>query len=365
MKRLLQLLLAAAILLTISPEWATAASEGSVAGHFGIAVAPELEAIEIFEAGTSDVPHALSPRQEYDIKVTVTDFDGIDNLNVLTVRMWYDFQGDQDNEAGFDYWLDTPYARVELIWSRETNSVSLTPMPNSTWEIVQEHCVLPSLAELDSETTFTFTFRVGVSRVAHSTATEIAFWRVGAKVQDEGDQADFLLYENGGIAGIKMNWYGEIAVDDGALVDWGNIPAGTNFSDSHSHQRIEYYVRYYANGNYSQQIKAGQVWTMVDGEEAATLTNDASSPNSFALMAGARQNIPGQTLPDVNSAIPVPADGSFVTICSSDFTGELGDAMSPSWYFYGKGWNDLFIKVSHEFITGTYTGTLTYGVVND
>ena len=329
-------------------------ADGEVTGTFGTTEAPQISSLVVYDAGTTDVAASLTPTQQYDVSITVTDADGIGELDNILLRFWYDFSGSGAEYTRGDFDAATMIAnnaRIQFTWNRDTNTAAMYDgFSGTTWQLVSS--TLPDGAFLDNSenTSFTFVFRVQISKVAVE-AINGNVWQIAALVTDSGEMTAY-LHNGGGTPGVPCSWYGEISVPDSYTVDWGNIPPGIDFSNASAREFVDGVINFKANGNYSKQIKSGTSWTRSGGGDPAVLSNDAGSANTFALKALLAPD-------DYSTAVGIPATGDFVSLDDTGtYTLEVGDET-----FQVMDQN-LYIKLNDTFNQGIYSGTLTYGIAN-
>ena len=331
-------------------------ADGEVTGTFGTTEAPQITSLVVYDAGTTDVAASLTPTQQYDVSITVTDADGIGELDNILLRFWYDYSGSGAEYTQSDFNAATMIsnnARIQFTWNRDTNTAAMYDgFSATTWQLVSS--TLPEETFLsDSEnTSFTFVFRVQISKVA-AEAIDGNVWQIAARVTDSGDMVAY-LHNGGGTPGVVCNWYGEISVPESYTVDWGDIPPGTDFSNESAREFVNETINFLSNGNYSKQIKSGTSWTRTGGGDPAVLSDDAGSANTFALKAlfGAE---------DYSSAVSVPATGDFVSLDdTATYTSEYGTHYEA----YEFVLQNLYIKLNDTFNQGIYSGTIMYGIAN-
>lgn len=360
---LMALVLAAAVMPAVP---AVASNEGLVTGKFGLTAAPEVTTISIHELptgegapGTGDPAASLTPQIECDINVTITDSDGIGELDRLVVQLWHDNYGTASGTVrnggihSFNYWynqteFDHPEAKAQLIWDRDSNTVTINPAfgVNSSWEKIEIVDTVPILPDTEdfSASSFAFTFRIKIGKIARQTVGD-AKWHVGALVTDKGGMEGYLAQ-----TGLTMNFYGEVKVEwpeSYHKVEWGDIPPGIDFDASAARALVQAPIKYLANGNYNQQIKSSDTWE--SGEATAYLSEDAAGANHFSLKANSTAN-------DYITAVLL---GSEMTTLRDN-----GTATNEQGFSVNDNSNNLYIKLNQDFAKGVFTGAITYGIVN-
>jgi hypothetical protein len=339
-------------LLLFTP--ALADEEGPATGQFGSSAAPEISALAISQAGGVNIPSALTPVQEYDLAVTVTDADGIGQLESLTLKLWYDSTGASFTPEAFNTLGGISDAQTMLVltWTRADNAV-IAPA-NGTWQAYGMS--LPSQDQLadPAYTSHTFYFRVKIGKVARET-TGAGKWQVAASVSDSVPYTGYAYFQTGGQAGLPMNWYGEINLAGSDFIDWGYIANGLRFGDPGSKAGLTTSgsgVWFLSNGDFQQLLKSSVQWTKVgNAAQIIQLSAGATEENTFALRAS-RQN-----LEDPSDAIALAADGSYTVIdATGQTTGESG--LFEKNYF-------LWLALSPDVgANGIYQSQITFSIAN-
>lgn len=355
---LLALLMLAAI---FSP--AVFANPGEITSKFGTTTAPEVTELSVHDLpgeedplGSGAAATGFTPQQEYDIKVTVTDADTIDELSTLVVKLWHDESGSNHDVADFNGVTESASDGAVITWTRSGTTVALTP-GETTWSLVDS--TLPTVFE---GTSFTFVFRVKIGKVATETTGD-AKWQVAAKAIDQGSLTGYLAHSVESTYGLPMAWYGETLVPENHEVNWGSVSAGINFDADNAKQRVfsgeeSSVITFIANGNYGEQVKAATEWTKTtsgDGPASVTRNDDAGSADTFALAVGINDTYTAETaktLPDSVDFGDTPTRGTGVQ------TAETGQNQSD---YY------MFIKLNQSFADGNpsaYSGAITFGIFN-
>jgi hypothetical protein len=357
-KKCSTLLLAIFMLATIISPSVFASQTGAITGKFGTTTAPVVTEILIHNAAaealpttTTVVPASLTPQQEYDIKVTVTDTDTIDELNNLVVKLWHDSDGNAHVESDFNSkTADTQTAAI-ITWTRSGNTAALTP-GDTTWSLVGS--TLPTAFE---GTSFTFVFRVKIGKVATAT-TDNAKWQVAAKATDAGSLNGYRAYNVSETYGLPMDWYGETTVPQDHEVVWGSLTSGINFNADNAKQRVfsgvdSNVISFIANGNYGEQVKAATSWTKVGGGDPVIRNADAEAENTFALAVDVVDTY------DAGTAKTLSASADFSTTQPRTTGVQTTEAGQNKDDYY------MFIKLNSSFPTGSvYSGAITFGIYN-
>ncbi len=331
---------------------ALADEESPATGQFGSSAPPQVDAINITAVADGGIPASLNPAQEYDISVTVSDADGIGQLEKLTVKLWYDPSGTAfTSEAFSSQGIFDPQTLMTVEWTRADNSVYVPA--NGSWRAYG--LSLPTSGQLANPgyTSHTFYFRIKIGKVAQETTG--GKWQVAAKLSDSVPYSDYDYYQAGGQAGLPMNWYGEVSLAGSDFIDWGYIANGLRAGQSGSIAAVTVSgdgVYFLSNGDFQQMVKASTTWYKVgDASETVQLSADATESNTFAL------RVSNKKAADLSAAIVLPADGSYATIdASGQATGESG--------IYEKNYH-IWLALSPEVsANGLYRGSITFSIAN-
>ena len=185
------------------------AQEGTTPGEFTLANSdPAVNSIVLWTTGGSPAATtSMTPQLEYNVKVTVTDYNTLADLSTLKVTVFYDADGayaagDQDCSA------HTQTCAI-ITWTRDASpELAISPSSSTTWSLVSASSVVPTLT--NSVGTFELHFKPG--KVATETAS--GKWHIHAKA-DDGAAA--------GVPGsntqqnLTMNWYAQIAVNTSSI----------------------------------------------------------------------------------------------------------------------------------------------------
>lgn len=365
LRKTLALVLAIVFLISLVPATVFADEpeehqSGEITGQFGTTTAPEVTSIVIHNEGTEVVPTDLTPQQQYDIKVNVTNEDDIDELDELVVKLWFDSPGNAYEEGDFDSATADAQEVAVITWERSGNTAALTP-GDTSWSLDDQ--TLPESVDFDG-TSFEFVFTITIGKVAKETATQDNKWQLAAKVTDQGSLDHYLAYSVGEEYGLGMNWYGEIEVPDAHQVNWGSIPAGIDFDHVDAVKRVvsgesDEIITFIANGGYQEQVKADTTWNRAsgDGPTEVTRNTDAAAENTFALAIDTTDTYDGE------------AEGSSILLAADDFIGFRGGAPKSATNEAGDEVSDyyMFIKLSDPFAAdnpSSYSGGITFGITN-
>ncbi len=351
--KVLTLLVVIFVLTGLVPLAGFAQEEGEITGFFSNSPPPTMNNVEIFEAGTDTVPETLTPQQEYDIKVTVGNQDGIGRLESLVVKPFMNTTSsgakDQHTEEVFD-------AASQFVITWDAGGDVTHNRPGTSWAL--NDYTVPDESN-DEELEFTFVFTIKISRIANETyrftghpTGWLYVWYFGAKVKNDAGLTAYGHFDHGQRTHFDMNWYGEIAVPSEHTVDWGSLPQGTNFADDGAEQPLGASLIHYCNSNigHEKTVKAETSWKTEDEEHSVTLVEDLSgTTDSFALKA--------QLVGNFELAHLFLADGEPVVLATTSMiTNEAGSGFSNS---------ALWLALSPTMTCGRiYSGSITYGIRN-
>ena len=337
-------------LLMVTPV--AAAAEGPVSSSFSTTVSPVTNGIIVLEAGTDIAVSGMTPQHSYDIKIAITDNDGLGNLSTVRVKLWYDPTGNQASRTEFDAQTspaNTSYQ--EITWDRATNTVSSSNLANSSWTFPLY--VVPSNTVLENaqNTSFDFVFTVKVGKVASQTYNA-ARWHVAVLTTDSANYEFYRAYTDNGKPGLFMNWYGEVSPDS-VTIDWGSVPLGLSFDDPAAEKSLGQFtrVKYISNGLYTTGIKASKTWITTSANSLA-LAENTFSENTFAIKAWYEVLATPST-----SGTLLRADGNNADMALGQAaTDEAGTEF---------GNNRLYLALASKITNpGKYIGTIYYTIHN-
>jgi len=323
-----------------------AATEGSVTGEFGINVAPTVDSVSLTQT-------AMDPQAAYTVSVQVSETDTINDLGTVVLKLWYDSDGGTPTEGDFDGQSANVQSCAVITWTADdpggttyTGSAALTPA-GTTWSLGASTLPVKGGGPTDpgdfGDTTFTFSFTFTVGKVATETPGS-DIWQIAAKATDTMSQTG---WNNDG-EGSSVNYYGEITVPGATTVNWGSMKAGTDFNGTDSQQALGVTVSYVANGNYDKKVRAGATWSGSTYTANLDDTGSCGSAQDLALRAddSATYNVSTAVLVDT-AGVSIDATGTQ--------TSEAGVSVAAM---------NLWLKLASTFNSDTYSGTITYAIVN-
>ena len=337
MKRL-GLLVSVALLLCLLPLAYTQAAD--VTGKFTVpAAAPSVTALQIYEdLECTQVAEAMDPQMEYYARATVELISKLKHLKEVKVYIYYDATGN-DGEPG----SPNPQTCAILTWTAgPPDSWSIDAGGSTTWSIVSDNCRRPVNLDVTSGD-WVFAFIPG--KVATET-DDPADWDGKGTATNKNNKTGAPAY----VRDKAMNFYGEVIIASGLIVDWGEVDPGLMFTDDPPNPKTNIEVTYIANGEYNATIR-GKDWDgEVNGTDAAVLDEDEQEPptgaNEFALKANDEDVL--------DSAVWVKKSENN-NIRTDNQTVEDGTTVPT---------NTLWLSLSEEFEPDVYSGAIYYGIAN-
>lgn len=366
MKTIARILLTLALLLSFASP-AMAGDEGPITGSFTLKVPPAITGLKVFTDNTlTTVATSLKPTTKYWVKVSVTDNDGLDDLTTLKVAMFYAAASGPSN-ATIDTNLSLSSAHtVEVMtWDRSTNLITHA-LNGSTW-VAEESPANPlptseKIADGTTTTSYDFVFRVTIGKVAQETADPTANkWQIAAVVSDSSSYNARASFNDNGVYGLPMDWYGEIIVPASTTIDWGSVQTGMDFGLANGSGAVPSTLSgpstmvYICNGDYSDGVKVTSdnlTWE-TSALNAVTLKNThADAANTFSLKV-----IKGSSIETLTNAITV-LENSYTA-----FTSETGSITTESGMEDGN--YHVYLSLSDNITyPGTYTGAINFVIAN-
>jgi len=303
---------------------------------------PQVTNLELYSdlACTTPATH-MDPQVTYYVKFTVTDLNSLNDIALITVKLFYDAAGtDLIDESTIT--AGAAKTAAILTWTKSGDAWAIDPTGGGTsWYLDTASCLHPTGGALGNNTgDWKFAFKPG--KVATESLGS-ADWDIHARATDSlAATGGMYKYDKG------MNWYGEVAVSTPS-VTWLSIAPGTDFGGTDS-QKTDISVKYIANGNYNEKVKSTATW--VGANNTANLddvTGDCTNPLDFALKAYHNATIGSSVLVDTTGVV------IHDTVTPPTQTLESGNT---------EGANTLWLKLNNSFPNDTYTGTLTYIVDN-
>lgn len=275
-------------------------------------VSPTVDSVQLWSTvGTPAETTTMTPLEEYNIKVDVTDNNTLNDLTTVKTTVYYDADGTYD--AGDRPGSGNTQTGAILTWTNGGSPAwTIDPSASTTWVVNSGSSSAPTL----TDSTGTFEFYFTPSKVA-SESLEPDEWHIYA-VANDGTTGDGYQEDR------EMNWYGEISVS--GTTSFGTVSLGTSGSPSGAVS-----TTYISNGAYDEQVKSDTGWVGLTSSGTISLYTSGTNPGSaqFALKAD-----DDATLAD---AVQVTS-ASYATIDDSGTqTAESGDTQANNhlWLWLG------------------------------
>lgn len=288
---------------------------------------PSVNAVGIYQPDRVTPVTAMDPQAEYAVRVSVSDPDGLANLQWVRAVVLLDADGD-DDPSDVPASGDAQTAAV-LTWTNgPTPSWSISAGSPTTWSLVTANCAQPDLSGTSG--TWWFHFRPG------KVAAESTDWDAWAAARD-GGAAEASLYDG---SDYDMNWYGEVHVNTPS-VNWGVVLLGSDYA---ANPRTGISVTYIANGAYQQQVRTSNPWGSAPRWIALNETG-TPGPGQFSMKANCADNLAGAV---------VVRSSAYTTIGAGTRTPEGGAEVAT---------NALWLRLGPSGIPDTtYAGTIYYRI---
>jgi hypothetical protein len=316
-------------------------TEDTATGTFSNNNVPSITSVILNDAAGSTPVITMTPQTAFDVKVLVTDADGLTDLDTIVVKIWYDATGGVPIESEFDAVVaGNAQTAIIITYTQGTPTWELTEEASSTWDLGT--CVEGTA---DSGTAFEFKFTVG--KVATETLGG-AKWQIAAKVTDDSAESNTWGATSYDTDYSDMVWYGEISGVSGT-VDWGTVNPGMAIAEGDpSEETLGVTVNYIANGAYDAKVSSSATWTSAGSAADATLDEDGAdlAANAFSLKADV-----DDTLTDADF---VTAAGVTINAAVAQTT-EAGNDVTT---------NTLWLQLASAFEKDVYSGTITYIIAN-
>jgi hypothetical protein len=324
-RRLLALLLIAAMLIAmipigvaLLPSGVLAADNGTVACNFTTNNgAPVVNSIALSGGGT------MNPGSAYDITVNITDTNTMDDIDWVTVYLYWDENGTYVDPV-------TPSANNNTVavlnWVKASGFALDSGHVGSTWGLTGTP---PTM----SASIASWVFHVTVSKVAEESLSG-AEWHIHADANDGTNPTA----DNKNEDPNQVSWYGEISVATSSI-NWGSMATGTD-----NVQSAAISATYKANGTYDQQVSASATWT----GPATIGLNAAGTPGDAQLSIRANDA--------ASEGDAVQVSTSYQSFDSGVMTIEDGNTETSNYLWLTLG--DTGIPA------GQYTGSVFFKIVN-
>ena len=146
------------LLLYLIPMSVQAAEDNSSGSFQTEGTSPTVNSVVLYDTGGTPAPATtMDPLVEYDVRVDVTDSNTLDDLDTLTVTIYYDADGTY-SAAQVPGTGDTQTAAI-LTWTTPSTWAIDGVSGGGSWSINSGSCVAPTLT--NSSGTFQFVFTPG------------------------------------------------------------------------------------------------------------------------------------------------------------------------------------------------------------
>jgi hypothetical protein len=162
----------------------------------------------------------FTPQLTYYAKVTVSDANTLNDIQVVEVKVYYD---DDVSSAIDEATIVAGNAQTAAIltWTKATGLWAIDAGTPTTWTIESASCVLPTMGDTTGD--WIFAFKVG--KVATESLGD-AGWDLPAR------GTDGTFYTHGTYLRTKqVLWYGQITVNT-ANIDFGTVNVNSGFADN-------------------------------------------------------------------------------------------------------------------------------------
>jgi len=325
-RRFLALLLIAAMLIAmipigvaVFPSGILAADNGTVTCNFTTSNgAPTVNSITLSSS-------TMNPGTAYDITVNVTDNGTVDDIDWITVYLYWDSDGTYNDPT-------TPAANnnscAVLQWTKAGGFVLNSGHSGSTW-------ILSGTAPTMTLSTANWVFHVTVSLVAEQSNIDSSKWFIHADANDGTNPT----VDNYNADINEVTWYGQI----GSVTTDAVWSSAMNLG-SDNVQSPQFTATYTSNGAFNQQVMASGTWT---GPVSLTLNTSGAPGNAqLSLIADVDGTAAGGT--QVTTSYQTMDTGT-MTAETGDVEGNLylwmslGDTGIPSGAYSGS----VFLKISN------------------
>jgi hypothetical protein len=337
-RTLISIAVALALVLALMPTMALAA-EDSAGGTFTLGnAAPTSVTVALWDTSGPAAATAMDPQVEFNVKVTVTDTNTLDDLDTITVTIYYDADGTYDvgqvpvggnvNTAAILTWTnDDPDT-----WEIDATSGA------GSWSIVSGSCAVPG--DLTTMSTGTFEFHFIPGAVATETAGSDE-WHIYAVADDGAATSDGYQEDR------TMNWYGAVAISE-ATIAFGSVTLGVE-----DDQSPNFVLTSIANGDYKLNLKADATWTGDVTTWELSLDTGDENPGDAELALEADDD-------------GTEADAQLVTDAYLLYTGHATDSGPTPEAGTDVGTNTLWLSLgSTGIVADDYSGTIYYQILND
>jgi len=334
MRRTISILVALVLMLALVPSTAVLAAEsGSSTGSFSVGgAAPHVTDLEVYsDAGLTTVAAHMTPQVLYYVKVTATDPNTLNDIKEIKLKVYYDASATHPDEST----ITTGHEQTAGIftWTKAGSTWEVAAGGGVSWAVVSGSSVTPTM----TASTGDWVFAIKLGKVATETISP-AVWNMHARATDNADLTAGRYLDD-----KHVMWYGEVQIST-PTVDFGEVPLGSGFgTDVNKVTGVS--AKFVSNGDYHTNVKSAATWTGTSNNATLDPAGDCVNPNEFALKCYHSDTY--------GSAYLVDATG--VDCRDGAQTLETGDSITT-----GTFW----LKISAVFPTDSYSGSITFTIVN-
>ncbi len=336
MRKLITFLVVLSLLLVSMPSLAVFAAEsGSSSGSFTVGGnVPQVTAFQTYsDADCLTEASNFTPQLTYYAKVSVSDANTVNDIQVVTVKIYYD---DDVSSPVDESTIVAGAAQTAAIltWTKATGLWTIDAGTPTTWTVESASCVIP--ADM-GETTGDWIFAFKVGKVATESLGD-AGWEMHARVTDS------TFYTHGMyLMGKQVLWYGQITVST-ANVDFGVVNTNTGFADN-VNEVTGITLTAISNGDFWGQAKSSATWAGVTHNADFDNAGICANANEFSLKVWCEDVFA--------SAVQVTTTGAnIIAMTQTTETGMQRTSIT------------LWLKLALVFPIDTYSGTIYFMVAN-
>ena len=243
------LMVAVLLMASILPALATSGNDTDTStGYFTIQNQPPYKPnITLYYADRTTNTTIMTPQTEFAVKIETGDPNGIDDIQNITVYIFYASSVDDETNASDN--PTNPQVQATYKWEKGTGWTFIGPT-DTTWNINSSRSEGP----VNNTTTRGEWWLHFVPSKVATEANESGMWIIKVVVNDQ-----YGLNNSSKLPNLKMNWYGEINVTNDTF-DFGTV----NYNDTNvpiqdpTDHNID--VETISNGNHKIQAKTDPVW---------------------------------------------------------------------------------------------------------
>jgi len=333
LRKSLAVIAAAAMLLALVPA-VVLAGEDTLTGTFSVNDPPSVTSVTL-------TPTAMTPQTEYSVTVAVSDADDLSDLTTVVLKVYYDTDT-TTNETEYDGKTADTQTCAIITLTVATDTFTVDPTGGGTTWVLGTGKAFTTGEKKATTGDCIFDFTPG--KVATET-TGSDNWQLAAKATDSASQTGW-NYDT--TPGATMAWYGEVAIDASAAIDFGLVNPGMVFADCTPQAVYDagwtpIGVQYISNGDYDEKVKTDSTWGASSALAEDGVTDVAEE---FALKADDDATLADAQVVDSTGVVIDTPNGQTV---------EAGDVVDS---------NNLWLQLADTFTAGSYSGNITYIIAN-